>query len=353
MPIYYSVCSLPEHVAEGKLDYRLQQIIAWLPSVLGCEEFEVSPASADASFRRYFRVAYEGQTAIIMDAPPGRENPLPFIKIANLLAKAGVHTPRIMAQDLTLGFLLLSDLGDESYLQVLNFENAEALYGDALQALLKIQSIPVTSAALPAYGTGLLWQEMSLFRDWLLHRHLGINLSPSQEQRLEASFQLLMESALQQPKVVVHRDYHSRNLMACEDRPGVIDFQDAVIGPFTYDLVSLLRDCYIRWPQQQVEQWALNYFGQWQRQSGSRGISPQMFLTWFDLMGVQRHLKAVGIFCRLNYRDHKPGYLNDIPLTFNYVLETCQRHSGLADFHQLLQELAISQRLADKESRVA
>ena len=336
------------------MDYRLQQIVEWLPAVLGCQEFEVTPASADASFRRYFRVAYAGQTAIIMDAPPGRENPLPFIRIAGLLAGAGVHTPRVMAQDLRQGFLLISDLGDVSYLQVLNFDNAAALYGDAVQALLKIQTLPVSAAALPAYGAGLLWQEMSLFRDWFLGTHLGISMDPSQEQRLEACFQLLTESALQQPKVVVHRDYHSRNLMACADgRPGVIDFQDAVIGPLSYDLVSLLRDAYIRWPQGHVEQWALDYFGQWLRQSGHRGISPQTFLTWFDLMGLQRHLKVIGIFCRLNYRDHKSGYLNDIPLTFGYVLEVCQRHSGLADFYELLQELAVSQRLADRDPRAA
>ena len=331
------------------MDYRLQSILQWLPGVLDCEEFEVAPASADASFRRYFRVAYEDKTAIIMDAPPDKENPIPFIKIANLLGQAGVHTPRIMAQDLAQGFLLLSDLGDESYFQVLNFDNAEAMYADATQALLKIQAIPTDSAELPPYGAGLLRNELNLFRDWFLGKHLGINLSVSQENRLDACFQLLVESALQQPKVVVHRDYHSRNLMACEDRPGVIDFQDAVIGPLTYDLVSLLRDCYICWPQEKVEQWALNYLGQWQRQSDVRGISPQMFMTWFDLMGVQRHLKAIGIFSRLNYRDHKSHYLNDIPLTFNYVLESCQRHSGLSDFYQLLNELNISERLADRE----
>lgn len=335
------------------MDQRLQQIIEWLPAVLGSDEFEVSPASADASFRRYFRVTYDEQTAIIMDAPPGKENPLPFIRIAALLGEAGVHTPRLLAQDLSQGFLLLSDLGDDSYLQVLNFDNADALYGDAMQALLKIQSIPLGNASLPPYGAGLLWQELSLFRDWFLDRHLGIRLSALQEQRLERCFQLLVESALQQPKVVVHRDYHSRNLMACAHRPGVIDFQDAVIGPFTYDLVSLLRDAYIRWPQAQVEQWALDFFGQWRRQSSSRGISPQQFMSWFDLMGLQRHLKVVGIFSRLNYRDHKPGYLNDIPLTFNYVLEACQRHTELADFYALLQELNISERLADREYRAA
>ncbi len=335
------------------MDYRLQQLIEWLPAVLGSGEFEVSPASADASFRRYFRVAYAGQTAIVMDAPPGKENPLPFIRIAELLARAGVHTPQILAQDLTQGFLVLSDLGDESYLQALTHDDAAGLYADAMQALLKIQSIPIDTASLPPYGAGLLWQELTLFRDWFLNTHLGIDLTPAQEQRLEAVFQLLVESALQQPKVVVHRDYHSRNLMACADRPGVIDFQDAVIGPLTYDLVSLLRDAYIRWPQQQVEQWALEYFGRWLRQSARRGISPQTFLAWFDLMGLQRHLKVVGIFSRLNYRDHKDGYLKDIPLTFDYVLEACQRHRELDDFYQLLQELDIRQRLIDKASRAA
>lgn len=335
------------------MDYRLQQIIEWLPAVLACDEFEVTPASADASFRRYFRVAYSGQTAIIMDAPPGKENPQPFIQIARLLRGAGVNAPRILAENLQQGFLLLSDLGDESYLQVLNMDNADKLYAQAMQALLKIQSIPPASVRLPPYGSGLLWQEMTLFRDWFLGRHLGIELTLSQAQRLEAIFQLLVESALQQPKVVVHRDYHSRNLMACDDGPGVIDFQDAVIGPLSYDLVSLLRDCYIRWPVNYVEQWAMDYFGQWLRHTGSRGISPQQFLTWFDLMGVQRHFKAIGIFARLNYRDHKPGYLNDIPLTLNYVFEAGQRHSSLSDLNQLLQELQVSERLRARESQVA
>jgi hypothetical protein len=247
----------------------------------------------------------------------------------------------------------LSDLGDESYLQALQGGDAAALYGDALRTLLKIQAIPVDMAPLPPYSAGLLWQELTLFRDWFLNTHLGIDLTATQEQRLETVFQLLVDSALQQPKVVVHRDYHSRNLMACTDRPGVIDFQDAVIGPLTYDLVSLLRDAYIRWPQQQVEQWALEYFGDWLRQSGRRGISPQTFLSWFDLMGLQRHLKVVGIFSRLNYRDHKTGYLRDIPLTFDYVLEACQRHRELEDFYHLLQELEICQRLAAKAPQAA
>ena len=313
------------------MDYRLQQIMAWLPQVLECDEFEVTPASSDASFRRYFRVAYSDQTAIVMDAPPGKENPLPFIRIAHLLREAGVNAPRLLAENLSQGFLLLSDLGNTSYLQALTFANADELYGDALRALLKIQAIPVGDAALPPYGSGLLWQEMMLYRDWFLGRHLGLELTAGQEHRLEAVFRLLLESALQQPKVVVHRDYHSRNLMVCDDGPGVIDFQDAVIGPLSYDLVSLLRDCYIRWPSEQVERWALDYFGQWQRQTASRGISPQQFLLWFDLMGLQRHLKAIGIFSRLNYRDLKPAYLNDIPLTLSYVLEITQRHDCLAD----------------------
>lgn len=335
------------------MDYRLQQIMDWLATVLDTDEFDVTPASADASFRRYFRVIYGDKTAIVMDAPPGKENPLSFIQIARCMTAAGVHTPEILEQDLTLGFLLLSDLGDENYLQTLNYENADELYGDATRALLKIQSIPVDNVSLPPYGTGLLWQEMRLFRDWFLDRHLGISLTPLQEQRLEASFHLLAESALQQPRVVVHRDYHSRNLMVCEDNPGVIDFQDAVIGPLTYDLVSLLRDCYVRWPLSQVDQWALNYFGQWQRQSGSRGISPQTFLAWFDLMGVQRHLKVLGIFCRLNYRDNKPAYLNDLPLTLHYILEVCQRHSDLQDLYALMQELQIKERLAAKDALAA
>ncbi len=329
-------------------DRRLQQVHDWLAQTLGSTDFSLAPASADASFRRYFRVCQAGQSYIVMDAPPEQEDCRPFIAVAALFRQLGLNTPRVLAQDLAQGLLLLDDLGERLYLPELNEETADKLYGDAIQALLTLQSAPaevVQAVALPAYDRPLLLDEMGLFRDWYLQRHLGLSLNKHDRAVLDTLFCFLADAALSQPQVIVHRDYHSRNLLVCESRPdtpsgsnpGILDFQDAVMGPPSYDLVSLLRDCYIVWPRQRVEIWVAQYF----EQAQARGILPAamsqaQFMRDFDLMGIQRHLKASGIFARLNYRDNKPGYLNDIPRTLGYITSIGASWPELEDFLGLL-----------------
>lgn len=309
---------------------RIEALKAWVQSELGLPDPDLRPASSDASFRRYFRLFGADRSYIVMDAPPQQEDVRPYIKVADLFAASGLHVPIVYRRDVAQGFLLLSDLGTQDYLGALNEASADGLYGDAIAALLSLQAGCSVHADLPPYDEALLQREMMLFRDWLVVRHLGLSLSTDEEKMLEASFTLLVRNALEQPQVCVHRDYHSRNLMVkAQQNPGVLDFQDAVIGPVTYDLVSLLRDCYIRWPQARVEHWA-NAF---REQAISRGIMDDVdrttFTRWFDLMGVQRHLKASGIFARLNHRDHKPGYLADIPRTLGYILQVAPRYDEL------------------------
>lgn len=332
------------------LDQRLHQLEQWL-NTLGYHDYQLEPASADASFRRYFRVRHAGASFIVMDAPPEQEDTGPFIWVAQLLADAGLHVPQIQAHDSEQGFLQLSDLGNELYLSVLDAQRVEPLYADALDALLRLQQHPAPDW-LPDYDRALLLQEMQLFAHWYLQRHLGLELAAQQQRVLQASFEHLADVALAQPRVIVHRDYHSRNLLLSEPNPGVIDFQDAVLGPVTYDPASLLRDCYIAWPRAQVEQWVRDYHHQ-ARQAGILGqhIDAGQFQRWFDLMGVQRHLKASGIFARLNYRDNKPGYLADIPRTLGYVLEIMVDYPELAAFAQLLHDLRVPQRLQEIQPR--
>jgi aminoglycoside/choline kinase family phosphotransferase len=309
---------------------RLQQLEQWLARSCRLPEFALAPASADASFRRYFRVTLpDGNTLIAMDAPPDKEDCRPFVAIAARMRQADLHVPKILAQDLEQGFLLLEDLGSRSYLAALNPETVEPLYADALAALLRLQTrAPVTG--LPRYDRDLLTREMGLFTDWLLGEHLRLNLSGEEQRMLAATFERLIDNALAQPVVCVHRDYHSRNLMLVEaDNPGVIDFQDAVAGPITYDLVSLLRDCYVTWPGAQVDAWVEGYHRQAQAAGLLEGVDAVTFLEWFDLMGVQRHLKAAGIFARLNHRDGKGGYLADIPRTLGYIVEVGQRRPAM------------------------
>ncbi len=312
---------------------RLDALKRWLETELDFREYTLQPASSDASFRRYFRVTHEGESLVVMDAPPDREDSRPFVAVDKLLFAAGLNVPEIIDQDLANGYLLLGDLGSTLYLNVLSDETVERLYSDALNALIIIQRCKPGNGLLPDYDRELLMAEMGLFRDWLVGTHLGIIPDDAQSQMLVTTFDLLADNALEQPQVCVHRDYHSRNLMVTEsNNPGILDFQDAVIGPVTYDLVSLLRDCYIQWPRARVEDWALGY----RERALDSGIlgeehgDPQQFLRWFDLMGVQRHLKAAGIFARLNHRDGKPGYLDDIPRTLGYVVDVAGRYPELA-----------------------
>jgi hypothetical protein len=323
------------------LDERLQALSHWLSEEARLPRFDIEPASGDASFRRYFRVRFDGESRIAMDAPPGREDVRPFVAVANAMGAIGLHVPQVLEADVDQGFLLLSDLGTRLYLDALGEQTVDRLYGDALGALASLQACGLGECTLPPYDRERLRAEMELFRDWYLGRHLGLTLSEAQNAVLDAAFQALENSALEQPVVAVHRDYHSRNLMVTDrHNPGILDFQDAVMGPVTYDLVSLLRDCYIAWPRERVEEWALGYHDLAVQSGVVRDHDEERFLTWFDLMGVQRHLKAIGIFSRLNYRDHKPGYLKDIPRTLDYVLEVSARHRPLASLHGLLQDLA-------------
>lgn len=318
------------------MDQRIEQLDNWLREALGQSQFTLAPASADASFRRYFRVRFDGQSRIVMDAPPEKEDIAPYLHVARTFHAIGLNVPEILAEDRAQGFLLLTDLGSTQYLDVLDEQSMGRLYGDALGALATLQACGPRGDELPPYNRELLWQEMELFRQWYLGRHLGLELSEAEHKLLDESFELLAASALEQPRVCVHRDYHSRNLMVCEHNPGILDFQDAVIGPVTYDLVSLLRDCYIAWPREVVEDWALGYL-ELALQSGIiKECDEARFLRWFDLMGVQRHLKATGIFARLNHRDGKPGYLGDIPRTLGYIREVSARYPELEPLHGLL-----------------
>jgi N-acetylmuramate 1-kinase len=310
---------------------RLEQLKRWLDTELAFRDYTITPASADASFRRYFRVLHDGGSFIVMDAPPDKEDSHPFVAVSRRLYDAGLNVPEVLDQDLGQGFLLLSDLGSTPYLGELDERRVERLYADALAALASIQACDCDG--LPPYNRPLLLREMELFREWLVGKHLGIALDDRQHAMLDHAFALLADNALAQPQVFVHRDYHSRNLMVMSrNNPGILDFQDAVCGAITYDLVSLLRDCYIEWPRARVEEWALGY----QELALQSGIlrtdheDPRQFLRWFDLMGAQRHLKASGIFARLKHRDGKSGYLADIPRTLRYITALAEDYAELA-----------------------
>ncbi|MGR9071557.1 MAG: aminoglycoside phosphotransferase family protein [Gammaproteobacteria bacterium] len=311
----------------------------WLTTELRFELTTIEPASSDASFRRYFRAFFDDRPHIVMDAPPSHEDLEPFLHAADLLNRAGMNVPDIFHKNLDHGFLLLEDFGQCCYLDKLDADNATALYRSAMDSLLRLQrNADTANSGLPKYDYELLKTELELFRNWFLDRLLNIDLSEKEHALIDRTWEFLIKSALEQPQVCVHRDFHSRNLMYLEqNNPGVIDFQDAVVGPLTYDLVSLLRDCYISWPDRLVEEWVGDYHRRI-TESGIDAGSLERFKRWFDLMGVQRHLKATGIFSRLKIRDAKPGYLNDIPRTMNYVVETGRRYSELSDFLAFLND---------------
>ena len=320
------------------LDTRKSELESWLALVQGRTPSRVEPASADASFRRYFRVWQDGRTWIAMDAPPDKEDLAPFIQVAGILASAGVNVPRVVARDLDRGFLLMTDLGSSQYLDALRAgTDVDTLYRDALEALVRMQAcVGVATVSLPAYDGARLRQEMELFPAWFLDRHLGIEVGPEERAMLDAQFGLLERAALAQPQLMVHRDYHSRNLMVCDDNPGVLDFQDACVGAATYDLVSLLKDCYIAWPRERVLGWLREYRAL-AREAGLGFPGEETdFVRAFDLMGLQRHLKVLGIFCRLWYRDGKRGDLADLPLVLDYALEVAGREPGLQELDRLL-----------------
>ena len=317
-------------------DHRQISIQNWLKSILPSPTFEFSSASSDASFRRYFRVIQNQQSWIVMDAPPDLEDTTSFVQIASFLYSDGINVPKIFAQDKEQGFLLLTDFGNTPYLQQLNEQSADRLYRVAIDSLIAIQLAPSENIDLPIYDSARLQQEMALFPEWFLQKHMTIQ-SPD---FIETIYQLLITNALEQPQVIVHRDYHSRNLMICDDgSAGIIDFQDAVIGPITYDLVSLLRDCYIAWPQDRIDHWLRYYYQQARTKVLLADISFEQFKRWFDLMGIQRHLKVLGIFCRLNYRDGKINYMNDLPLTLHYIKQVASHYPELAVLSDFLNQL--------------
>ncbi|HUL90904.1 MAG TPA: phosphotransferase [Burkholderiales bacterium] len=318
---------------------RAEQLRGWLNATLGVET-RIAPASDDASFRRYFRVRRAGAqpSLIAMDAPPDKESCAQFVRVAGLFAEAGVHVPAIHAQDLAQGFLLLSDLGDTTYLSALDERSAGVLYGHALDALIRIQ-LASRPGALPEYDRGLLEKEMRLFPDWYVSRQLRRELSPAQAEDLEKAFAEILANNLAQPRVFVHRDYHSRNLMACDPCPGILDFQDAVYGPVTYDLVSLLRDAYIGWEEERVIDWTVRYWEKARRARLPVAAEFADFYRDFEWMGAQRQLKVLGIFARLSLRDAKSGYLKDQPRVMGYLRRTCERYRGLSPLTRLLDQL--------------
>ncbi|HEY4139406.1 MAG TPA: phosphotransferase [Casimicrobiaceae bacterium] len=327
-------------------DARLAELSNWLAAVLGTREYAIAPASEDASFRRYFRVTLgspqralsDAQTLIVMDAPPPRENCVPFVRIATLLAEAGVHAPKVLAQNLERGFLLLSDLGTATYLQALDNANANALFRDALDTLVRWQ-LATREDSLPPYDDALLRRELELFPEWYIGRHLGQTLSDAERQALSAVFERIIAANLAQSTVFVHRDFMPRNLMHTTPNPGVLDFQDAVIGPISYDVACLFKDAFISWPEERVLDWTIRY---WERARRARLPVPADFADFFrdvEWMGLQRHLKVLGIFARIRHRDGKSGYVEDTPRFIAYVRPVVQRYRELAPLAQLIDRL--------------
>jgi N-acetylmuramate 1-kinase len=342
-------------------DPRLALLNDWLSRDLRIEVRRIEPASSDASFRRYFRAFHPQGTYIVMDAPPERENVRPYLSVSALLAALGAHVPQVYEADAARGLVLLEDLGCTLYLAALEAgTDPEPLYGDALGVLGEIQLRGAEAArGLPPYDREALLRELELLPEWFLTRHLGMRLGSAEQALLGESFELLIREAQAQPQVFVHRDYHSRNLMLLGARnPGILDFQDAVRGPIGYDLVSLLKDCYIAWPRARV----LGWLGAYRRRLAARGFeagaSEEQLTRWFDWIGVQRHLKVLGIFARLNYRDGKAGYLKDLPLTLRYVLEACALYEPLQPLGSFLErhalpELAAANARATAAARIA
>jgi N-acetylmuramate 1-kinase len=320
-------------------DSRLAALTHWVVDILGFADSRIEPASADASFRRYFRITRGSETHIVMDAPPDRENLAPFIGVARTLAGMGLNVPIVLARDEPQGFLLLSDLGSRQYLDELRADRqVDRLYADALSALVTLQTADDGAARkLPKYDRALLLRETELLPEWFLGKHLGLSIGAAERAMLDRSFETLVGAALSQPMAFVHRDYHSRNLLLCDvGNPGILDFQDAVYGPVTYDAVSLLKDCYIAWPPARVRDWLLGYREQLAKAGFAVHGDEAGFIRWFDLMGLQRHIKVLGIFARLFYRDGKAAYLKDLPRVLDYTRSAAAAYPETAEFAEFV-----------------
>ena len=330
----------------GPMDERWRLIREWLGEVLpAASSPDLALAAADASFRRYLRVRVAGGTWIVMDAPPEHQSLDSYLDIGGRLAGAGLTVPEVYAADREHGLLLLSDLGTRPYLEELDETRAGALYADAIRALVVMQS-RISARGLPAYDAPFLRRELALFETWFLRRHLGLGLTSGQRRALETCCETLVSACLEQDRAFVHRDYHSRNLMVCPDRnPGILDFQDAVLGPIAYDVVSLLRDVYLAWPEERVAGWIHHYYESARRAGLLSSTSPRALCRWVDLAGVQRHLKIAGIFSRLHHRDDKPGYLKDLPLTLGYLRAVSARHPETEGLGALIDTLDLEARL--------
>ena len=320
---------------------RTLALQAWLGRLFPAEKWTLDPASADASFRRYFRISLpgRGESRIVMDAPPQQEDCRPFIRVAELLRQAGLNAPEVLAQDLEQGFLLLTDLGTTTYLAALERDDAGAdtLFGDATDALITWQ-LASRPGVLPPYDAALLRRELDLFPDWYLSHHLGLRLAQQQRDGLERMFALILANNLAQPAVYVHRDYMPRNLMLSTPNPGILDFQDAVYGPISYDLASLVRDAFISWEEERALDWIVRYWEKARRAGLPVGADFGDFYRDLEWMGLQRHLKVLGIFARIKHRDRKPGYIEDAPRFLAYVRAVTARYNALGPLTQLLDQ---------------
>jgi aminoglycoside/choline kinase family phosphotransferase len=322
------------------IDDRSAARLAWARAATGNPALELVPASADASFRSYWRGRDGERHVIVMDSPPALENPRPWLEIGTRLRHAGLHVPDVYAADPDIGFLSIEDLGQRTYLDELNDTTVDALYADALDALLRMQT-RTDASGLPDFDAAWQTMELELMPAWLLERHLGHTLSGDDRDTIDTAFAVILDDIATQPRAFMHRDYHSRNLMRVDEHnPGVIDFQGAMTGPLAYDLASLLRDCYIAWDNERVEGWVESYRMRLQRAHLiGEDIDADRFQRWFDMAGLQRHIKVLGLFCRLCYRDGKPGYLDDMPRVYAYVVDVARRHHELGGFVDLLQSL--------------
>ncbi len=315
------------------VDVRYQNLQYWLAQQAPGTPQQITPLANDASFRRYYRVHYPQHSLVLVDAPPAKENSLPFIQIAQALQQQDICVPQIFAKDLQQGFLLISDLGDELYLSAITHHDPDLLYQQAIDTLIKLQQCQtVNHPSLPVFGKRFIQRELNLFDQWFLQQQLQLSLSPAERELLTRTYQFLTTQIAQQPTVFTHSDFHSRNLLwTTTAQVGVIDFQDAMHGPISYDLVSLLRDCYLVWPQHKIDQWIDYYLAALAQMDFLPTVTREDFIYWFDLTGLQRHLKVLGVFARLNIRDNKPRYLADIPRILEYIVRVGQKYPEMND----------------------